>query len=83
MSKTSERTAAARTKAEALWSRSKEAAAKERDAADTAERAKTARLRALRLAKEASDRIAAEEEVARKAALKSAVKGRRKATAKV
>lgn len=81
MSKTSERTSAARNKAESIWARSKAAATKERDEAAAADQAKTARLRALRLAKEAADRIAATEEAARKAALKAATKGRRKVAA--
>ena len=82
MSKAGDRAAGARDKAEAMWSRAKEAATKERDEAAVAEQAKTARLRALRLAKEAADRVVAEEEAARKAALKAATKGKRKTAAK-
>ena len=81
MSKESDRAAVARNKAESVWARAKEVATKERDEAHAAEQAKTARLRALRLAKEAADRAAAEEEASRKAALKAATKPKRKAAA--
>jgi len=82
MSKAGDRAAGARDKAEAMWSRAKEAATKECDEATAAEQAKTARLRALRLAKEAADRVAAEEEAVRKAALKAATTEKRKAASK-
>lgn len=74
-----DRAAIARNRAEALWPRAKVVTTSEHDEAAEAERAKTARLRALRLAKEAADRTAAEQETARKAAVKAAAKGRRKA----
>ncbi|WP_162914999.1 hypothetical protein [Desertibaculum subflavum] len=79
MSKVSERASSVRSKAESIWARAKEAASKERDEAAAADQAKTARLRALRLAKEAADRAAAVEEASRKAALKAASKRKPKA----
>jgi len=63
MSKVDERDAEARRKAQALWSKDKQrdaAAVGVREKARIAEASKTARLRALRLAKEASDQEASE-----------------------
>lgn len=66
-----------RSRADAVWQRAKDTAHKEREAQSIAERAKTARLRELRLAKEAADKAAAEAESASLLALKAAAKKRK------
>jgi len=73
----SQKTAEARGKAEALWAKNKAKEVetlKERERERAAETAKTSRLRALRLAKEAADKIAAEKAAAEKAAAAAAAK---------
>lgn len=72
-----QRSADARSKADALWAKAqrREAnTAREKDETASAEKLKTERLRALRLAKEAADKAAAETAAASKAAAKPAGK---------
>lgn len=74
MSNSGSTTSSVRSRAEALWSKAKETAHKERNEAVEADRAKTARLRELRMAKEAADKLKAATEAAQVSTLKATVK---------